>query len=130
VEEFARPVTLEMGKLIEQARGEVMLSADIIEYYAWNAEEFLAPQALKPKSGEAMVESSPFGVLFGVQPWNFPYYQLARLAGPNLMAGNVVMVKHAGCVPQCALAFEKLWLEAGTPAGVYTNLLCCSGQLA
>jgi succinate-semialdehyde dehydrogenase/glutarate-semialdehyde dehydrogenase len=123
VEELARPVTIEMGKLIEQARGEVLLSAEIIEYYAWNAEGFLAPQALKPNSGEAMVESSPFGVLFGVQPWNFPYYQLARFAGPNLMAGNVVMVKHAGCVPQCALAFEKLWLEAGAPVGAYTNLL-------
>jgi succinate-semialdehyde dehydrogenase/glutarate-semialdehyde dehydrogenase len=129
VEEFARPVTLEMGKLIEQARGEVLLSADIIEYYAWNAEGFLAPQALKPNSGEAMVESSPFGVLFGVQPWNFPYYQLARFAGPNLMAGNVVMVKHAGCVPQCALAFEKLWLEAGAPAGAYTNLFISYGQV-
>ena len=129
VEEFARPVTLEMGKLIDQARGEVMLSADIIEYYAWNAEEFLAPQTLKPKSGEAVVESSPFGVLFGVQPWNFPYYQLARLAGPNLMAGNVIMVKHAGCVPQCALAFERLWLEAGAPAGAYTNLFISYDQV-
>ena len=69
-----------------------------------------------------MVESTPLGVLFGVQPWNFPYYQLARFAAPNLMAGNVVMVKHAGCVPQCAMAFEKLWLEAGAPAGAYTNL--------
>ena len=92
-------------------------------------EGFLAPQALKPNSGEAVVESSPFGVLFGVQPWNFPYYQLARFAGPNLMAGNVVMVKHAGCVPQCALAFEKLWLEAGAPAGAYTNLFISYGQV-
>jgi succinate-semialdehyde dehydrogenase/glutarate-semialdehyde dehydrogenase len=129
VDEFAKPVTLEMGKLIEQARGEVLLSAEIIEYYAWNAEGFLAPQELKPSSGEATVESSPFGVLFGVQPWNFPYYQLARFAGPNLMAGNVVMVKHAGCVPQCALAFEKLWLEAGAPAGAYTNLFISYEQV-
>jgi len=129
VDEFARPVTLEMGKLIEQARGEVLLSAEIIEYYAWNAEGFLAPQELKPSSGEALVESSPFGVLFGVQPWNFPYYQLARFAGPNLMAGNVVMVKHAGCVPQCAIAFEKLWLEAGAPAGAYTNLFISYDQV-
>jgi succinate-semialdehyde dehydrogenase/glutarate-semialdehyde dehydrogenase len=68
-------------------------------------------------------------VLFGVQPWNFPYYQLARFAGPNLMAGNVVMVKHAGCVPQCAIAFEKLWLEAGAPAGAYTNLLISHHQV-
>jgi succinate-semialdehyde dehydrogenase/glutarate-semialdehyde dehydrogenase len=113
VDEFARPITLEMGKLIEEARGEVALSADIIDYYAKNAERFLATQHLKPSSGKAQVESTPFGVLFGVQPWNFPYYQLARFAAPNLMAGNVVMVKHAGCVPQCAIAFEKLWLEGG-----------------
>jgi succinate-semialdehyde dehydrogenase/glutarate-semialdehyde dehydrogenase len=129
VDEFARPVTLEMGKLIDQARGEVLLSTDIIDYYAQNAEGFLAPQHLKPSSGEAAVESSPFGVLFGIQPWNFPYYQLARFAGPNLMAGNVVMVKHAGCVPQCAIAFEKLWLEAGAPAGAYTNLLISHDQV-
>jgi succinate-semialdehyde dehydrogenase/glutarate-semialdehyde dehydrogenase len=129
IDEFARPVTLEMGKLIDQARGEVMLSADIIDYYAKNAERFLAPEHLKPSSGEAEVESSPFGVLFGVQPWNFPYYQLARFAAPNLMAGNVVMVKHAGCVPQCAIAFEKLWMEAGAPVGAYTNLLISHDQV-
>ena len=68
-------------------------------------------------------------MLFGVEPWNFPYYQLARFAAPNLMAGNVVMVKHAGCVPQCAIAFEKLWLEAGAPAGAYTNLLISHDQV-
>ena len=129
VDEFARPVTLEMGKRIEEARSEVALSADIIDYYAVNAERFLAPHPLKPSSGEAVVESSPFGVLFGVQPWNFPYYQLARFAAPNLMAGNVVMVKHAGCVPQCGIAFEKLWLEAGAPAGAYTNLLISHDQV-
>jgi succinate-semialdehyde dehydrogenase / glutarate-semialdehyde dehydrogenase len=129
VEEFARPVTLEMGKLIDEARGEVMLSADIIDYYAKNAERFLAPEHLAPSSGEADVENTPFGVLFGVEPWNFPYYQLARFAAPNLMAGNVIMVKHAGCVPQCAIAFEQLWLEAGAPAGAYTNLLISHDQV-
>jgi succinate-semialdehyde dehydrogenase / glutarate-semialdehyde dehydrogenase len=128
-DEFAKPVTLEMGKLISESRGEVALSADILDYYAWNAEDFLAPKKLKPKSGEAVIESTPFGVLFGVQPWNFPYYQLARFAAPNLMAGNVVMVKHAGCVPQCAIAFEKLWLDAGAPAGAYTNLLISHNQV-
>lgn len=129
VDEFARPVTLEMGKLIDEARGEVVLSADIIDYYAKNAERFLAPERLKPSSGEAEIESSPLGVLFGVEPWNFPYYQLARFAAPNLMAGNVVMVKHAACVPQSAIAFEKLWLEAGAPAGAYTNLLISYDQV-
>lgn len=128
-DEFARPMTLEMGKRIEEARGEVALSADIIAYYAKNAARFLAPQKLQPKSGQAVVESSPLGVLFGVQPWNFPYYQLARFAAPNLMAGNVVMVKHAGCVPQCALAFERLWREAGAPAGAYTNLFISHDQV-
>ncbi len=122
IDEFAHPATLEMGKIIGESRDEVTLSADILDYYARNAKEFLAPQHLKPSSGEAMVESSPFGVIFGIQPWNFPYYQLARFAAPNIMAGNVVMVKHAGCVPQCAIAFEKLWLEAGAPVGAYTNL--------
>jgi succinate-semialdehyde dehydrogenase/glutarate-semialdehyde dehydrogenase len=129
IEEFARPVTLEMGKLIDQARGEVLLSADILDYYAENAERFLATEQLNPCSGEAIIENTPFGVLFGVQPWNFPYYQLARFAAPNLMAGNVVMVKHAGCVPQCAIAFEKLWLEAGAPVGAYTNLLISHEQV-
>jgi len=129
IEEFARPVTLEMGKLLEESRGEVALSADIIEYYAVNAERFLAPQKLTPGFGEAVIENTPLGVLFGVQPWNFPYYQLARFAAPNLMAGNVVMVKHAGCVPQCAIAFEKLWLDAGAPVGAYTNLLISHEQV-
>jgi succinate-semialdehyde dehydrogenase/glutarate-semialdehyde dehydrogenase len=129
VDEFARLVTFEMGKRIDEARGEVALSAEILDYYAKNAKRFLAPQHLKPSSGEAEVVSTPLGVLFGVQPWNFPYYQLARFAAPNLMAGNVVMVKHAGCVPQCAIAFEKLWLEAGAPAGAYTNLLISHDQV-
>jgi len=71
-----------MGKRIDEARGEVALSADILDYYAKNAERFLAPQHLKPSSGEAEVVSTPLGVLFGVQPWNFPYYQLARFAAP------------------------------------------------
>ena len=129
VDELARLATLEMGMLIEQARSEVLLSADITEYYAKNAEHFLATQDIKPSSGEAVIESSPIGVLFGVQPWNFPYYQLVRFTSPNLMAGNVVMVKHAGIVPQCAIAFEKLWIEAGAPAGTYTNLLISHDQV-
>lgn len=121
-DEFARLITLEMGKRISEAKAEVLLSAAIIEYYAKNAESFLVSVQLTPKTGEAEVESTPIGVLFGVQPWNFPYYQLARFAAPNLMAGNVVMVKHAANVPQCAVAFEQLWLDAGAPEGAYTNL--------
>ncbi len=128
IDEFARPMTLEMGKRIGEARGEVEFSAQILAYYAKNAESFLAPVKLHPEVGEAHMESSPIGVIFGVEPWNFPYYQLARVAGPHLMAGNVLVVKHASCVPQCAIAFEKLWLDAGAPAGLYTNLLISHEQ--
>jgi succinate-semialdehyde dehydrogenase/glutarate-semialdehyde dehydrogenase len=127
-DDFARLATLEMGKRIDEARGEVSFSADILAYYAKNAERFLAPVKLNPAVGSAHMESSPMGVIFCVEPWNFPFYQLARVAGPHLMAGNVIMVKHAGIVPQCAIAFEKLWVEAGAPAGLYTNLLATHAQ--
>ncbi|HEY0307237.1 MAG TPA: aldehyde dehydrogenase family protein, partial [Acidobacteriaceae bacterium] len=128
VDRFAKHATLEMGKLINEARAEVKFSADILSYYAKNAEAFLAPVKLNPVLGEAHMESSPMGVIFCVEPWNFPYYQLARVAGPHLMAGNVLVVKHAGCVPQCAIEFEKLLIEAGAPAGLYTNLIISHKQ--
>jgi len=127
-DDYARLATLEMGKRIGEARGEVQFSADILAYYAENAERFLAPVKLNPKIGQAHMESSPIGVIFCVEPWNFPFYQLARVAGPHLMAGNVVLVKHAGIVPQCAIAFEKLLIEAGAPLGLYTNLLISHAQ--
>ncbi|AHG41294.1 succinate-semialdehyde dehdyrogenase [Pseudomonas syringae CC1557] len=125
---LARKATLEMGKRLNEARGEVKFSAAILEYYASNAEHFLAPEVLHPSQGDAHMESSPIGVIFGVEPWNFPFYQLARVAGPHLMAGNVLVVKHAGCVPQCAIAFEQILLDAGAPAGLYTNLLISHEQ--
>ena len=127
-DEFARIMTTEMGKRIGEARGEVEFSARIMAYYAKNAERFLAPVKLDPTNGEAHMESSPIGVIFCVEPWNFPYYQLARVAGPHLMAGNTMVVKHAGIVPQCAIAFEKLLIEAGAPVGLYTNLLISHDQ--
>ncbi|MFM9436661.1 succinate-semialdehyde dehydrogenase / glutarate-semialdehyde dehydrogenase [Janthinobacterium sp. CG_23.3] len=129
-EQLAGLITLEMGKLIAQSRGEVDISAAILDYYAQHAERFLAPESLPTEKGEALVESSPVGVLFGVEPWNFPYYQIARFAAPNLMAGNVVMVKHASNVPQCALAFERLMADAGLPPGGYTNLFISKDQVA
>ena len=129
-QQFAELITLEMGKLIAQSQGEVALSAAILDYYAEHAEAFLAPEKLTTPKGEAMVEASPVGVLFGVEPWNYPYYQVARFAAPNLMAGNVVMVKHASNVPQCALAFERLMEEAGAPAGAYTNLFISKDQVS
>ena len=128
VDDFAKLETLEMGKRIDEARGEVKFSGDVLAYYAQHAESFLAPLKLHHRLGEAHMESSPLGVLFCVEPWNFPYYQLARVAGAQLMAGNVLVVKHAGCVTQCAIAFEKLLLDAGAPVGAYTNLLISHEQ--
>ncbi|MEC5216710.1 succinate-semialdehyde dehydrogenase/glutarate-semialdehyde dehydrogenase [Actimicrobium sp. GrIS 1.19] len=129
-EHLAGLITEEMGKRIAESRGEVALSAAIIAYYAEHAEQFLATEEIAVKGGEAIVESSPIGVLFGVEPWNFPYYQIVRFAAPNLMAGNVVMVKHASNVPQCALAYEQLMHDAGAPAGAYTNLFISKDQVA
>ena len=129
-DEFAKPITLEMGKLFREAQAEVDLSADILDYFADNAEKFLAPLQLDVVEGEAFIESAPLGVLFCIEPWNFPYYQLARVAGPNLMVGNTLIVKHAPNVPQCALAFERLLLDAGAPAGAYTNVFLTNEQAA
>ncbi|MEV5754984.1 NAD-dependent succinate-semialdehyde dehydrogenase [Actinoallomurus sp. NPDC052308] len=129
-EEFARLMTLEMGKVIGESIEEVLLTADIFDYYADNAEDFLRPVHLNARRGDAVVVHSPLGVLFAVQPWNFPYYQLVRFAAPNVMAGNVVMVKHSSSVPQSALAFERLYREAGAPDGVYTNLFITKEQAA
>ncbi|MDQ2989633.1 MAG: NAD-dependent succinate-semialdehyde dehydrogenase [Pseudomonadota bacterium] len=127
---LAKLATLEMGKLLAQSAGEVALSAAILDYYADHAEAFLAPETLASRATDTLVESSPVGVLLGVEPWNFPYYQIARFAAPNLMAGNVVMVKHASNVPQCALAFEQLLHDAGAPTGAYTNLFISKDQIA
>ena len=111
-ESLARLASLEMGKRISEGRSEVELSAAILQYYADNAETFLSPKIIESKAGYAHLEYSPIGVLIGVQPWNYPYYQLARFAAPQLMAGNVLLVKHSSGVPQCALAFEEYDAEA------------------
>ncbi len=125
---YARLITVDMGKRIGEARGETEFSSQILAYYAKNAERFLAPVKLNPQIGQAHMESSPIGVVFAIEPWNFPYYQLARVAGPHIMAGNVLVVKHSSNVPQCAIAFEKLFRDAGAPEGIYTNLLISHEQ--
>lgn len=130
VEELANIASVEMGKLIEQSRGEVKLCAQIARYYANNAQKFLAPVSYESSLGEAWVEHHPIGVLMAVEPWNFPFYQLMRVLAPNLAAGNPVVVKHASIVPHCAEAFEKLVHEAGAPKGAYTNLYISQDQVA
>lgn len=128
-ESLSQMITLEMGKLIAQAEGEILLSADIFDYYATHGATFLADKVLTPEHGTALIRYSPIGVLFGVEPWNFPFYQVARFAAPNIMIGNTILVKHASLVPQCGIAIEELFLEAGSPIGLYTNLLI-SGKRA
>ena len=119
---LAKTITLEMGKLLAQAEGEIDLSADIIDYYADHGEVFLADKVLDPEHGTAIIRNSPIGVLLGVMPWNFPYYQVARFVAPNIMVGNTILLKHASIVPQCAAAIEELFEEAEAPKGLYTNL--------
>jgi succinate-semialdehyde dehydrogenase/glutarate-semialdehyde dehydrogenase len=126
---LATLITLEMGKIFSQAEGEVELSANILDYYAKNGEAFLADNKLEPALGEAIIRSSPIGVLLGVQPWNFPFYQVARFIAPNIMVGNTILLKHASMVPQCAIAIQDLFIEAEAPIGLYTNLLI-SGRRA
>jgi len=121
--ELSKLITLEMGKIISQSEGEIDLSANILDYYADNGAKFLADTKLNPESGEAFIRNSPIGVLFGVMPWNFPFYQVVRFAAPNIMAGNTILLKHASIVPQCAIAIEKLFIDAGAAEGLYTNLM-------
>jgi len=128
---YAKLLTLEMGKITSEAKAEVELSAAILEYYANNAERLLASEKLvvaDPAEGEAIIVHDPLGVLLAVEPWNFPYYQVARIIAPQLSAGNTMLLKHAGIVPQCAAAFEALMLEAGLPKDVFQNLYAAHSQ--
>jgi len=126
--EYASYLTLEMGKRIAEAHSEVAMSAAILDYYAKRAESYLAPKLL-PESPGAELRTDPIGVLLGIEPWNYPYYQVARVAGPQLMVGNVLLLKPAENVPQVALAFARLFEEAGAPAGVYTNIFASIDQV-
>lgn len=128
--ELAKLITLEMGKLLIHAEGEIKLSAEIFDYYAKNSEKMLADEVLNPVHGKAFIRNSPIGVLLGIQPWNFPFYQVARFAAPNIMIGNTLLIKHASIVPQCALAIEELFKQAGAPDGLYTNLLISKERVA
>lgn len=117
---MARLLTLEMGKLIAEARAEVELSAQIFEYYVKHAEGLLAPETLpgaNPKEATSQIVHEPLGVLLAIEPWNFPYYQITRIIVPQLSAGNTILLKHASNVPQSAAGFEKLMYDAGLPKG-------------
>ena len=121
-DELAALITLEMGKRISESHGEVKLAASILAYYADKGPGFLEPQTLEVAKGEAVVVHEPVGVLLGIEPWNYPLYQVVRVAGPNLVLGNTVLLKHSESCPQSALALERLFADAGAPEGVYTNV--------
>lgn len=130
--QYADVLTLEMGKITVEALGEVELCAQIFEWFAKNAEKLLAPQELAvadPAEGKAVLVNEPMGVILTIEPWNFPYYQIARILAPQLAAGNTVLLKHASNVPQSAAAFEKLMLEAGLPSGAFQNLYATRKQI-
>src|SRR5690554_3871481 len=131
-EELADIIVREMGKPVEQSLGEVDFSADIYRYYADNAQEFMKdePITLMGGEGSAFMRTNSLGVLLGVMPWNFPYYQVARFAGPNLMIGNTIILKHASQCPESAAAIEQIFRDAGFPEGAYTNVYADSKQVA
>ncbi len=130
-DELARLISTEMGKPLAQARGEVKLVADIYSYYATEGPGFLKDEPLNVRGGgEAVVRSAPVGPLLGIMPWNYPYYQVARFAAPNLILGNTILLKHAGSCPQSALAIEEIFQAAGLPEGAYVNLFLTNEQVA
>ncbi|MDQ2674177.1 MAG: NAD-dependent succinate-semialdehyde dehydrogenase [Chloroflexota bacterium] len=130
-QELGEIIVREMGKPIGQALGEVDFAADIYEYYADHSPEFLKDEPIDLLAGEgsAVVRRSSLGVLLGVMPWNFPYYQVARFAGPNLIIGNTILLKHAAQCPESAAAMERMFHEAGFPAGAYVNIYATHDQL-
>jgi succinate-semialdehyde dehydrogenase/glutarate-semialdehyde dehydrogenase len=124
-------IVREMGKPIGEAVGEVDFCNDIYGFYADNAEQLMAdePIELLGGGGSAIVRRSSFGVLLGIMPWNYPYYQVARFAGPNLMIGNTILLKHAPQCPESAAAMQELFREAGVPEGAYINIYATNDQV-
>jgi succinate-semialdehyde dehydrogenase / glutarate-semialdehyde dehydrogenase len=128
-EKFAHLMTLEMGKTLKSAVAEAVKCTTACRYYAENTERFMADEVVETGAGKSFVRYLPIGPILAVMPWNFPFWQVIRFAAPALMAGNVGLLKHASNVPQCALALESLFLEAGFPEGSFQTLLIGSAQV-
>jgi len=122
-EEFARLITVEMGKPIGQSRAEVEKCATACDYYADHAEGFLSPETVASDASDSFVRYDPLGPVLAIMPWNFPFWQVFRFAAPTVMAGNVGVLKHASNVPGCSLAIAEVFREAGFPEGVFQSLL-------
>lgn len=128
---LAEIISREMGKRLVEAKGELQLVISIYRYYADNAEKLLADEAINPAmGGNAIVRKEAVGSLLGIMPWNFPYYQVARFAAPNLMIGNTIILKHAPQCPESATAMEQLFHDAGLPADAYINVFATNDQAA
>jgi succinate-semialdehyde dehydrogenase / glutarate-semialdehyde dehydrogenase len=131
MDDLAALITREMGKPIREAKGEIMLVISIYRYYAEQGPALLADAPLSPRAGgTALVRKEPVGSILGIMPWNFPYYQVARLAAPNLMVGNVIILKHAPQCPESALAMEQIFHDAGLLDGAYINVFATNQQIA
>lgn len=128
-EKYAQTMTDEMGKTQKEAAAEVEKCALCCDYYAEHAAQFLADEPLKIDQDEAYIAYDPIGAVLAVMPWNFPFWQVIRFAAPNLMAGNVGLLKHASNVPQCAMALEEVFREAGFPEGCFQSLLISSKKV-
>jgi len=122
-DELARLMALEMGKPVTDGRAEALKCATCCDFYAEHAEEFLADEVVKTDAGRSFISYQPLGVVLAIMPWNFPLWQVVRFAAPALMAGNVGLLKHASNVPQCALALEKIFHDAGLPPACFRTLL-------
>jgi succinate-semialdehyde dehydrogenase / glutarate-semialdehyde dehydrogenase len=128
--EFGKLMTLEMGKTVKSAIAEAQKCALVCRYYAANAGQFLADAPVTTDASRSFIRYQPLGAILAVMPWNFPFWQVFRFAAPALMAGNVGLLKHASNVPQCALAIEKIFLDAGFPEGVFQTLLVGGAKVA
>jgi succinate-semialdehyde dehydrogenase/glutarate-semialdehyde dehydrogenase len=128
-EDYARLMTLEMGKPISQSRAEVDKCAWVCEYYAENAEKFLTDELISTDASKSFVSFQPLGLVLAVMPWNFPFWQVFRFAAPGLMAGNAGILKHASNVSGCALAIEEVFREAGFPENLFRTILVPSSQM-
>lgn len=128
-DELARVITLEMGKLIVESRAEIDKCAWVCDFYADQAAAFLADELIESDAGRSLVAYQPLGTVLAVMPWNFPFWQVFRFAAPALMAGNTGVLKHASNVPGCALAIEKVFVEAGLPANVFRSLMIPAGRV-
>lgn len=122
-EAFARLITMEMGKIISESRAEVEKCAWLCDYYAENAEHLLQTKYYETDAGKSYVRFDPTGIIYGIMPWNFPFWQVLRAAVPTIMAGNTFVLKHAPNVLGSAKAIEQLFLEAGFPEHVFSNLI-------